>query len=55
MAPFYRGFEVKPRLHDDDIKAIQVSGFSFNGYIREFIENSRFLRTIMLLISSLKI
>jgi predicted Zn-dependent protease len=24
MAPFYRGFETKPRLNDDDIKAIQV-------------------------------
>ena len=24
MAPFYRGFEVKPRLNEDDIKAIQV-------------------------------
>jgi matrix metalloproteinase-14 (membrane-inserted) len=24
MAPFYRGFETKPRLNEDDIKAIQV-------------------------------
>ena len=24
MAPFYRGFEVKPKLNQDDIKAIQV-------------------------------
>ena len=25
MAPFYRGFEVKPKLNQDDIKAIQVN------------------------------
>ena len=24
MAPFYRGFEVKPKLNEDDIKAIQA-------------------------------
>jgi hypothetical protein len=24
MAPFYRGFETKPKLNEDDIKAIQV-------------------------------
>ena len=24
MAPFYRGFEVKPKLNQDDIKAIQA-------------------------------
>ena len=29
MAPFYRGFESKPKLNEDDIKAIQVSKCNF--------------------------
>ena len=24
MAPFYRGYEVKPKLNEDDVKAIQA-------------------------------
>ena len=28
MAPFYRGFESKPKLNEDDIKAIQVRKMS---------------------------
>ena len=42
MAPFYRGYEVKPKLNEDDIKAIQAlygkkSRFTGNLIIRLFI------------------
>lgn len=34
MAPFYRGFEVKPKLNDDDIKAIQVKLAAFSRRVK---------------------
>ena len=32
MAPFYRGFEVKPKLNEDDIKGIQVKNIKIRSY-----------------------
>ena len=37
MAPFYRGFETKPRLNEDDIKAIQV--MKFKNYLIHISED----------------
>ena len=37
MAPFYRGFETKPKLNEDDIKAIQVE-------INRMLLSNKFLR-----------
>ena len=43
MAPFYRGFEVKPKLNQDDIKAIQA----LYGKKTSASTNSVFLRVFM--------